>query len=616
MTAIPTLQPRRFAPLWHRRLLTAMLVLAALLSGAAAQAQSCSPYQLSLPKGQALYLLMPTNDTTVTVGGETYDVGEFNIHDLDSSIGYTWMLRQLIYETVQDTFCELSVDVQLVTAPPTPSEPRWQIAGIGSDVAVTEEELGAFGRSYGVDIGDMEGIDNSRIWAGEFFVHFGNWFQGDGPLQGPYSTLTRWANAIAGTAAHEAAHNYGLEHVDAAPQPGTVEDAKLYHVMATGGDFGDGFDRGDNRAKRVRHFSDTSFEILGHNIGLNTKMVSNWDFTNPNDVAATSLTLRVLSQTSSLSPSTVFSGGLSPWQGPSVVVDGIETFQGQSYFAWDVVFDLPKSWDNGPAGEVPPGKKFHVGVGFQEDHVLRSVTLADASGPLPLQPRMVGYNSDSLKSLSDYKIVLWKLDNASASDDYTVSDMKIDFLPRPMDIGSMMADGEMLSSLGLPVEPFARQPGRSERPGEVVGYVGEMTVGETPVEVTVARLSDLRHVDVTYDATGCELGWLTEEGFIPFAADVNEGEIVGCPDGTSLSLFPATYTYVTATVVDPEAYHWDADAGGFVTGPLESRLYFQIAGLVPDLNRNGTDDLLDVRSGTSLDENGNGVPDEVEGGGR
>lgn len=616
MTGTPTPLSRRPSPPRHRRLRAAVLafLLAAPVPGATAQAQSCNPYQLSLPKGQALYLLFPTTDVSFTHDSETYDVAEFNVHDLDPTIGSTSMLRTLVYDLVQDVFCELSVDVQMVTTVPTPTEDRWQIAGIGSD----EDDSDAFGRSYGTDPGDLEAKDVSRIWAKEFLDKYGMYPSGEGPLQNANSTLLRWARTIGNTAAHEAAHNYGAQHGFAPPQPGTSEDSSIHHLMSAGLDLGATLtDRGHNRANQVRHFSDTNLEVLAHDIGLNTKMVSNWDFTNPNDVPATRLTMRVLTLLPSLQIATVFDGGLSPWAAPSLtLLPNSVMFQGKPHFDWELQWEVDKSWDNGPPGEVPPGRAFHVGVGLDGPHVLRSVVLGDDAGPLALQPRMVGYSSGSSSSLSNFQIVLWELDDSMASEDFTVSDMKVDFLPRGLSIDSMMVDTGMFSALGLPVEPFSRQPGRSERPGEVVSQLSDLPLDDFPVAVTVARASDLRHVDVTHDATGCEPGIVGEEGgFTSWEADA-EVEVVYCPQGTSLSLFPATYTYAVLTLVDPEAYHWDAAAGGFVTGPLESRLFVQFAGTVPDANGNGVDDLLDVRSGTSRDGDGDGVPDEAQGGGR
>jgi hypothetical protein len=40
--------------------------------------------------------------------------------------------------------------------------------------------------------------------------------------------------------------------------------------------------------------------------------------------------------------------------------------------------------------------------------------------------------------------------------------------------------------------------------------------------------------------------------------------------------------YVTATVVDPAAKHSDPVGKTFITGPLESRLFYQFAGRHPD----------------------------------
>jgi hypothetical protein len=53
-------------------------------------------------------------------------------------------------------------------------------------------------------------------------------------------------------------------------------------------------------------------------------------------------------------------------------------------------------------------------------------------------------------------------------------------------------------------------------------------------------------------------------------------------------------------------------SGNFVTGPLVSKVFYQFAGFVPDLNKNGIDDLIDIRNGTARDKNGNGVVDNME----
>jgi hypothetical protein len=95
--------------------------------------------------------------------------------------------------------------------------------------------------------------------------------------------------------------------------------------------------------------------------------------------------------------------------------------------------------------------------------------------------------------------------------------------------------------------------------------------------------------------------------------DKRRRRINDCPNaGFSLDLFPSTTVYVTATVVDLAARHWDRATASFVVGPVESHLFYQFAGQHPDLNRNGVDDCIDIATGVSKDPNHDGVPDEAE----
>ncbi len=188
-------------------------------------------------------------------------------------------------------------------------------------------------------------------------------------------------------------------------------------------------------------------------------------------------------------------------------------------------------------------------------------------------------------------------------------ELRVLLVPRMVDIEAMVDGAEPIGLNGLPVTPFGtaaplREPERGE-PSKAA------RIGEQPLELDLARLTDKRHVDVYYDPEDCpnQKGSHPGESGPAFGAPVSPDY---CQDGTALSLFPATYAYVIATVVDPDARHWDPDAGTFVEGPLESKLFFQVAGIVPDFNDNGVDDLLDIRDGTSKDDNGNGVPDEAE----
>ena len=601
----------------RKHLLTLVAVAIAVLISSLAQAQTCTPYLLSLPKGQALYVFFPTSDSSVAADGTTYTVGDFDIADLDSTVGTTTQLRNRIFQILQDSFCEFSVDVKNVTSTPSPSETRWQILGIDTDLG-TGTNAGLFGRSFGVDNGDGQPQDFSQVWSDQFDVSYGG---AGGALNGANSTLERWATTIGGTGAHEAGHNYGLNHSDADPRTGTIEDADLNHSMATSSDFGTtSFTAGDNRAKRIRHFSDTSFEILAHNIGLNSKTLNNWDFVNPNNTDATKLTITVLTKATSLNITSAYNGSLSPWTNPTLAKQsGTQSFQGETYDIYEVDFSSTKAWTNGPNGIVPAGIKFHVGVGLSASFVVYDVALSDSSGELPLQPRMFGYDAGTADSDSDGDFDLVFFNTDADGEDLILQNIQILFLPRPVGIENMIAGGELIARDGLPVVPFLRSPGdrgeetdNQKRP-PIRSSIKKLELGREPVSVAVAHLSDRRHVDLSYDSTACVPGVQRPSGFIPFDdTDVDEGEVIECPDGPALSLFPASFTYVKATVIDPNAKFWDPAQAQFVTGPLESTLYYQFSGIIPDLNENGIDDLLDIREGDSKDSNGNGVPDEAE----
>jgi len=170
-----------------------------------------------------------------------------------------------------------------------------------------------------------------------------------------------------------------------------------------------------------------------------------------------------------------------------------------------------------------------------------------------------------------------------------------------VDIDQMM-DGMALEGIGgQAVTPFARRP--QENDGLTDRLKGPVRIGRQPFTLPIAKLTDLRHLDRVIKKGDCE----------------TNGPSFGAPDdlycptpGNVLSLFPATYTYVTATVTDPQARYWNPELRRYVDGPLSTRFFFQVAGEVPDANRNGVDDLIDIREGTSRDENRNGIPDEAE----
>ncbi len=610
--------------------LTTSLVLGVLFP-ALSEAQNCPQASSTPPRNNHLYLYFPTTaDSTFpeyygTYGVNTSPAAAFNVADLDSSIGTTAQLRQRIFDIVKWDYCEFDVDLKQSTTAPSPSEARWQVVAIGSDSA-THTLLGTvFGLAQDVDLNDADVKDYARIWAKSFKTAYGGT---GGALAGTNSTPERWATAIGETVAHEAGHNYGLDHAYSSSKPG--EDSVTNHILATGSTL-----TGEIRASRNRHFSDTSYQILGHNIGLNWNTLHNWDFTNPNSTDAHSLTLRILSKASSLTIGWWFNHPTSPWINPTISSAGTQTLKSQTYNAFDLVYSVDNpSWNTGGGapGVVRPAVKFHVGAAFNQSDavIVYEATLKNSGGSaLPLKPRVVGYNAGALDLASgDFAITLFNTNPGDGA--LIVEDLQIQYLPRIADIHTMVGGATLTDIGGQPITPLPpprlpiseNAPRRDERfgvPGQRIVVEGNAVLHVDPIEVRddvtarVAGLAANRHVDVTlHAASDCEPGFKQTDG--PF--DVASGEFDYCTDGTALSLFPSTTVYVTATVIDPDAKQWDPVTNSFVTGPLETKVFFQVAGFVPDLNDNGVDDLIDIRKGTSEDTNGNGVVDEVDRTGR
>jgi hypothetical protein len=575
----------------------------------AASGQECSHGATTSVKGNSLFLYFPTaSDSSFesSISGVTTSPLEpFDVADLDSGVGTTTQLRDRVIEIVTEDFCEFNVDVNdSTTAPSTTGIARWQIVGIGSDSKLlgTNNLFGI--SSLGANTNDADAQDYTRVWAASFDDAYGG---AGGALNGTNSTLERWARAIGSTTSHEVAHNYGVTHCAAGPLTG--EDGPTNHIMNTGNVAGqgcsytdtvDGFDRAGNR----RHFSDQGYEVLAHNIGLNIMTVYNWDFINPNAENAHELEITLLSSASSLSLSTWWNGSRSPWRDPTIssVCSNCETFQGTSYNKFVLDFSVDKSWTGGADGVVPGGAEFHIGAGFAESDlvIVWDTKLKDASGSdLTLHPRMAGFDRGAADlSSGDFAMAMFNTD--SAAGDLTISDLSIQFLPRLLGIDSMVVGAEMWDVRGIPVKPHGSCDPRRCQPRR------DFKLG-TSRKFHLGNLTDDRFVDIIHDATDCDLGAVTVVG-----ADMEGASLKYCMEGNSLSLFPSTSVYVTATIVDPEARYYDREAEAYVNGPLESKVFYQFVGMVPDFNDNGVDDLIDIREGTSVDRNENGVVDEAE----
>ena len=365
---------------------------------------------------------------------------------------------------------------------------------------------------------------------------------------------------------------------------------------------------GEDRAGTHRHFSDQSYALLAHNIGLNIMTVYNWDFTNPNAEDAHAIEIVLLTTSPTLTLSTWWNGSRSPWRDPTITSTcmNCRTFQGSTYNEFKLNFSVAKSWTNGPDGVVPGGEEFHIGAGFSESAlaIVYDTKLKDSGGSdLTLHPRMAGFDHGVLDLASgDFEMNMFNTD--AAAGDLIVRNMQIQFLPRLVDINSMVQGEPLRDVRGTPVKPQAICDPKRCKPRKDFDL-------KNSKGFFLGKVSDDRFVDIRHHDTDCEPG-VVYSGASP-GGDMEGGSMRYCLDkGYSLSMFPSTSVYVTATIVDPNARHFDKNSGTYVNGPLESKVFYQFVGMVPDLNKNGIDDLIDIREGTSRDDDGNGVVDEVE----
>lgn len=542
-----------------------------LMAGAADAAPACYRYggawENNIPS--KLYLYFPTADdaTFPNYAASVSPARRFDVADLDSSIGTTAQLRDRVFDTVVDAYCEINVQVrQSTTNPDALLAPpgRRNIVAIGSDAGP------AFGRAEFVDLNNAHNVDHARVWSASYPHGCG---ASSGALTGANSTLARWANAIGGTAAHEAGHNYGLQHGD----DGVIragEDNRFNHIMPSATLAGESppVPTCDFRAGVKRHFSDATFSILAHNVGLVSQSVGNWDFVNPNPTTATRMEMELLSTAATLTLTNWWNGLWSPWQNPTVSgALGTVTVAGISYNRFRLTWATGKVWQgrNMPGasqtpGNVPQGVSFHVGAEFNGTHyydpdpvIVRDITLFDAANnPLPLRPRMAGFDNGTLDFASgDFALRVFNF-----GEPLLLRDVRILELPRPVALDAMRLDAN-----GDPM-PLRTWDGREVTPWRIT-EVGELRVAENqPVRLPVRNLRrDGHNVLIRHGATS--------------PADAVAGGVEENPDipgSISVDLFPATTVYVTARVIDTSITYIDP-----VTGQQrnpEALLFHQVMG--------------------------------------
>lgn len=551
-------------------------------------------------KSNKFYLYFPTAaDATFP----SYTTGSspaalFDVAGLTTGIGTTAQLEDRIHDVVADDYCEFNVQVlQTTTNPatlPTPP-PRRTTVAVGSDSA---GGAGKWGQAQEVDTGDAIAIDFARVWAGVYTTCEGSapnpanpatTICTTGSLTGTNNTLDRWAQAIGGTSAHEGGHTYGLSHTDddpptdpfdsqAGPSPLAGEDAYTKHLMPAGY-----FLSGEDRASFRRHFSDRTFGLLATNAGLSVQTMHNWDLVNPNAAAARSLRIDFLSQLSSLTISWSFAGSSSPWINPTVTsLGGTTTFHGTTYNRYRITWSTANpAWTGASPGVLGGGARFHIGTTFtgvdfnQPDPiVIQTITLLDAgSNPLTLHPRLPIYDAGTVDSAAGTF-------DANFFAPFTggqllLQNILIRQLPRVAAIESMTGLGRPRTFDNLPIRPWSTIKCGAKKLASRKGRA----------RCVIARLSAEPHVQVSHPLG--EVGVVDcSRGAPPSRRSIAAGDRRTAPDdegpicaGTIQDPFPSTTLYVTVTVIDPKAKHYDRKRRKYIVGPVASKLYYQFAGV-------------------------------------
>jgi hypothetical protein len=547
-------------------------------------------------KPNKLYLYFPPADDTAypefgVQGLVTSPAHRFDVSELTSYTGTAAALRDAVFDVVTDDYCEFNVEVLQVTSSPPTTAARRNTIAIGTDSAIDNTGSNTWGLAQNIDTGDATAVDFARVWAGTYQVLAGG---AGGALNGANSTVERWGRSIGGTSAHEAGHNYGMSHGDGLVlQPG--EDALTRHIMASGSHYSD-----EQRAGYRRHFSDREYSLLAANVGLSVQTMYNWDFTNPNAQTAVKLRMDFLSVQTTLTLASVYTGARSPWNNPTVSASlGTQTFKGVTYHKFQITWSTGQAWNGGTAGQVTGGTEFHVGASFNgvdnntpDPIIITNVDLIDGSNAvLALHPRITGFDSGTLDAADGtFAVNAFNMGGGVLQ----LEKVSVQTLPRLASIDAMVAGAERV------FDPF-KQPIRPWKTIQVP--LRQPTAKEGgQISIPIAHLKDGRNVVARVGPRECARGDIKGE----------ERDTRGCKEGIGVDMFPATAVLITATVVEPNARHWDPKTKAYIVGPLRTRVFYQVAGRHPDLNKNGIDDTIEILSGRSKDENHDGVIDEVQ----
>ena len=458
-------------------------------------------------------------------------------------------------------------NVQVIPVPSPVSGTAFQhrnVIGIGTDKAAgrnCQDPLFGESNTAGGDPGDLHAVDFARIFAGYFDC--ANVPLGRDDL----------ANMIGSSAAHEAAHNYGLSHADGDETtrhndetPRDNEDEWSHHLMKEGG----AYDYQQRSAKR--HFSDFETSALARHVGLAMDTMWTWDFTNPNMEAATKLHMELLSAEPALILSWPLEEASSPWIKPALSgPSGERVFKGKTYKVYQIEWSMANERSPTP-GRVAPGNGFQVGATFSrasktgpEAVIVSNVTLYDENGQtLRGHPQWLGFDAGTIdRNSGNLNIRFFNfLDRPLILRDVVVRD-----LPEFMSIKAMARNKPISDIFDRKFTPWTtRRPVLQSTIAEMLKWEAMPLDNEgswrrhlnytiepnEEFKVPVANSAQGRHISVQRHDSDCLPSRASD-----FALKCHSGITVD-------DLFPATTMYITATIADPSG--------------VESHIFYQVAG--------------------------------------
>ena len=534
----------------------AALALSALLPLVPTSASAADTCPISAPglddaKPNKVFVYFPAaDDSSFPDFGDTSPAKKFDLLKLGNYTGTAAQLRDAITQVVAVSYCEFNVQVLQTTTPPPTTLMRRNTVAVGTDFDGPCNQVMLGKAQSSGDIGDQTPVDFGRIWAGGYQKCAGT------ALKGANSTLDRWARSIGGSVAHEAGHNFGLRHTNAAtPAPG--EDVRVHHIMLDYSHL-----TYAQRADYRRHFSNQEYSLLAANVGLSVQTMWNWSLVNPDAGTGVKLQMDFLSQQPSLMLSWTYNGSQSPWINPTLSgPSGTQTFKGATYKKYRLEWSTAHAWSGPTPGHVDGGMAFQIGATLSSVNVVdpdpiivTDVRLLDASNtPLPLHPRVAAFDTGTPEPADN--MLVMRLFNFG--EPLQIGRLQVRQLPRLASLDSMTPGAKLVDLNGQLALPWTE--------GAQPDIVKRMVEKNGEYKVPLARLNQAPHVTDRVTAQDCN----NADGKRP------DGK---CQPGVQFDLFPSTAVLITAELIDPNARHWDPAAKKYVVGPVTTTVTYQVSG--------------------------------------